>query len=409
MGGKRARLVQKIFLLVAHELRLLLKDRQALALLFVMPMVFIFFLTLALQDVYLAKVGKKVHLEFVGGRQCEIQESVCASLFGEMQRMGYDLKVATEATLSMQLTLILPQKIDQTLVLIKQNRVLEPKDKIQLIFDPTLDQSVRALVEANFLLALQSVMIEQVRKDLKVVNQKMAKAGLALNTVADVNHFAGLIDEKAVNGAILPNPIQQTVPAWALFGMFFIVIPMANSVIRDRKLGVFKRMLSFPVRRSQLLLGKILPFLILNILQFVLMFSVGFIFLPRITNLPLVLDLSYWHLLAVTGACAFAATSYGLMVACLAKTAEQASAFGALSVVILAIMGGVMIPRFVMPDFMQKISQISPFHWGLEAYLDVIVRKSAFAITLDKIFVLLGFGLVCLLVARTRFRWTDAE
>jgi ABC-2 type transport system permease protein len=97
------------------------------------------------------------------------------------------------------------------------------------------------------------------------------------------------------------------------------------------------------------------------------------------------------------------------MVSCLAKTAEQASAFGALSVVILAIMGGVMIPRFVMPDFMQQIAKISPLHWGLEAYLDIIVRKAAFTLTLEKISVLLAFGLLCLVVARMRFRWSETE
>jgi ABC-2 type transport system permease protein len=305
--------------------------------------------------------------------------------------------------------LILPEKIENTVELIKKGQALSGKDKVQLVFDPTLDQSVRALVEANLLLALQSVMIEQAHKEIQTARKKLKSSGVKLGTVADVNHFAGLIDEKAVNGVVLPNPIQQTVPAWALFGMFFIVIPMANSMIRDRKLGVFKRLLSFPVFRGQLLAGKILPFLLLNILQFALMFGVGVFVLPRITNLHLVLDFSYWHLLAVTAACAFAATSYGLMVSCLSKTAEQASAFGALSVVILAILGGVMIPRFVMPDFMQKISKISPLHWGLEAYLDIIVRKAAFTVTLEKILVLLAFGLLCLVVARAHFRWSESE
>jgi ABC-2 type transport system permease protein len=242
------------------------------------------------------------------------------------------------------------------------------------------------------------------------VQKKLGGGGGAkLFGVADVNHFKGLIEERAANGADLPNPIQQTVPAWALFGMCLIVIPMANSMIRDRKLGVFKRLLSFPVRRGQLLAGKILPFLILNILQFALMFGVGVFLLPRITNLSLVIDFSYWSILAVTAACAFAATSYGLMVSCLTKTAEQASAFGALSVVILAIMGGVMIPRFVMPDFMQKLSMLSPLYWGLEAYLDIIVRKAQFAVAADKIYVLLAFGLACLMVAGMRFRWSESE
>jgi len=404
--------MKKLMLLVLHELRLLLKDRQALGLLFVMPLAFIVFLTLALQDVYLAKVGQKVKLEFVTGTQCDDADSVCTKLLEELKRQKYDIQVSAKPSYTRSLTLILPEKIGHTLDIIKKGEKLEDGDKVQLVFDPTLDQSLRALVESNLSLALQSVMIVQVKAEIDKTKKDLKSKGatnVKIASVSDVNHVEGLIEEKAINGVILPNPIQQTVPAWALFGMFFIVIPMANSMIRDRKLGVFKRLLSFPVTRGQLIFGKILPFLILNFFQFAMMFAVGVFVLPRITHLNLVLDFSYAHIVYATLACAFAATSYGLMVACLARTSEQASAFGALSVVILAILGGVMIPRFVMPEFMQHASQISPLYWGLESYLDIIVRKAPFTETLKKIGVLVGFGVLCVLIASRRFRWADAE
>jgi ABC-2 type transport system permease protein len=401
--------MSKVLLLIAHELRLLLKDRQALALLFLMPLAFIVFLTLALQDIYLAKVGQKMHLEVVTGSQCDKAGSICADLLAELRRMEYHLETSPTATMSRQLTLILPEDLKKTVAAIKNNRALENTQKIQLLFDPTLDQSLRALVQTKMALALQSVLIAQIQKEIADVQKKLPKGFRKISTVADVNHVSGLIEEKALGGFVLPNPIQQTVPAWALFGMFFIVIPMANSMIRDRKLGVFKRLLSFPVRRTQIIAGKIVPFLVLNVLQFLLMFAVGVFVLPRITNLQLVVDWNPWHVLAVTVVCAFAATSYGLMVACLARTTEQASAFGSLSVVILAIAGGVMIPRFVMPDFMQKISQLSPLYWALESYLDIIVRKAAFTLTLQKILVLVGFAAACLGVALSKFRWSEAD
>jgi ABC-2 type transport system permease protein len=386
----------KLLILVRHELRLLLVDRQALGLLFLMPLVFIVFLTLALQDVYLAKVGRKVRVEYVAGHQCDNQNSLCARLLAELQRMQFDIAVSPTPTLVRSLTIILPVNMDSTVELIKKGGALGTKDKLQLVFDPTLDQSLRALVEANLMLALQSVMIAQAHEEFDDVQHKLERAGLKVGRLADVNHLSGLIEERSASGSVLPNPIQQTVPAWALFGMFFIVIPMANSMIRDRRLGIFKRLLSFPVRRAQLLAGKILPFFILNMLQFALMFLVGVLLLPRITHLNMILDFSYWSIFVVTAAC-------------VARTTEQASAFGALSVVILAIMGGVMIPRFVMPEFMQQLGQLSPLHWGLEAYLDIIVRKADLGMTLNKLLVLIGFGSVCLTIARLRFRWQEAE
>jgi ABC-2 type transport system permease protein len=216
-----------------------------------------------------------------------------------------------------------------------------------------------------------------------------------------------LIHESALGGVTLPNPIEQTIPAWSLFGMFFIVIPMANSMIRDRQLGIFKRLLSFPVRGWQIMAGKTIPYFLINILQFFSMFAVGILVLPRLTGLHLNLDFSWAQMLVITAVCALAATSYGLMVACSVRTAEQASAFGALSVVILAVIGGVMIPRVVMPDFMQSAAMVSPLFWGLESYLDLLVRKLTLVAILPRLSWLFIFAVVCLMVCKLRFRWSE--
>jgi ABC-2 type transport system permease protein len=215
--------------------------------------------------------------------------------------------------------------------------------------------------------------------------------------------------QKAFGDVILPNPIQQSVPAWTLFGMFFIVIPLTNSMIRDRHLGVFKRLLSFPVAKWQLIAGKVLPFLFINMIQFFIMFCFGFFALPKFTDLNISLDFSWPGLFLVTIASAMAATSYALLVSCFAKSSEQAHAFGAFSVVILAILGGVMIPRFVMPTFMQDLSVISPLYWGLDAYLDLIVRKLPFTAILPKVALLVGFSLVAAVISSWRFRWIQED
>ena len=397
--------MRKIAILFTHELRILFADRQAIALLFVMPLAFIVFLTLALQDVYLAKVGKTVNLEVVSDVSCDVEKNVCTQLVAEMQRFQYQIRVVKtlDETHNFDMVLILPRKIEDTIAALKKGTKLLEEQQIQLRFDPTLDQSFRALVQSHLLLALQAVLIERFQEEMKVI----AKGRVPVGKVANVSRFAGLVVERAFGGAVLPNPIQQTVPAWALFGMFFIVIPLSGSMIRDRRLGIFKRLLSFPVTRAHLLLGKVSAFLLINILQFCIMFAVGVFVLPRLTHLQLTLDFNLWSVFAVTVASALAATGYGLMVSCLANTPEQASAFGALSVVILAIIGGVMIPRFVMPGFMQDLAQFSPLYWGLDAYQDVIVRKAEFLVAAPKIGILLGFALVCGWISMRFFRWNE--
>ncbi|MBC7741318.1 MAG: ABC transporter permease [Bdellovibrionaceae bacterium] len=392
--------MKKIMIIVGHELKILFTDRQALALLFLMPLALIIFLTFALQDVYQSKVGKNTDLWVITTDPCTGPSS-CAQLTNKLKKFNYGLHIVAELPekSEAELVLVLPSNIDKTIQKLQAAKSLLPVDQIQILFDPLLDQSSRTLVESHLLLSLQGMLIERLRSELK---------GSALNVkITDVSQFSGLVTKSALGGVVLPNPIQQTVPAWSLFGMFFILIPLTNSMIRDRRLGVFKRLLSFPITKWHLILGKIIPFFIINVLQFAVMLAVGLFILPKLTGLQLDLNFDWWALAAITFASAWAATSYGLLVSCFAETSEQAHAFGAFSVVILAIIGGVMIPSYVMPDLMQKVSALSPLYWGLEAYLDLFVRKLSLMAILPRIYWLLGFSLVACLISSWRFRWTE--
>jgi ABC-2 type transport system permease protein len=403
--------LKKILILLGLELRILLKDRQALGLLFIMPTVLILFLTLALKDVYLAKVGYKSKILVVTGPTCDSSSSLCNRILDQLKKFEYDFKIVSEhsETYRDPVTLLFPKDISHTVELLKKGESLAETDQVQLIFDPTLDQSFRALVAGNLLTALQSVLILQVKDEVDDLKIPKWAPKFKIPNLVDVGHFQNLVVEKAWGGVILPNPIQQMVPAWALFGMFFIVIPLSNSVIRDRRLGVFKRLLSFPVGKWHLIIGKILPFFSINLIQFTLMFLMGIFVLPKLTQLNLPLDFNLFSVAVVTLVCAWTATSYGLMISSLCQTSEQASAFGSLSVVILAVIGGVMIPRFVMPDFMQQLSQISPLYWGLEAYQDLLVRKNSFESLIPKLGVLFCFSLIFTIISSLKFRWSEAN
>lgn len=395
--------MKNVFVIFRHELKILLLDRQAIGLLLVMPIALIVFLTLALQDVYQAKVGRQMKLSVVTQEDCTGKTNVCAKLVNELASHEFDIQIVRETgqlPKKTEVAVVLPKSLSDTLKRLIQGKKIEDHQIIELLADPILDQSSRRLVQGHLSLALQSLLIDEVKGQLKHTKINTA----ALDRVTELD---GVIHQGALGGVVLPNPIQQTVPAWALFGMFFIAIPLGNSFIRDRKSGVFKRLLSFPVSRQQLMLGKLSPFLIINIFQFAVMFVVGFLVLPRITNLTLSWDFDAFGLVVATFVCAVTATSYGLFVSCLARTSEQAHAFAALSIVILAILGGVMIPRFVMPDFMQQLSLASPLYWGLEIYLDLIVRKLPLSATFGKIQVLIGFICVFCLIATLRFRWNE--
>lgn len=204
--------------------------------------------------------------------------------------------------------------------------------------------------------------------------------------------------------ATLPTSVQQNVPAWTLFGMFFIVIPLAGTLIRERQEGTLTRLMTMPVGNSSLLLGKVLAYLAICLVQFGLMLVVGKFILPLLGTPVLEIGSAPLALLVVAVSAALAACGYGILVGVLAKSYDQASTFGAVSVVIAAAMGGVMVPVYVMPRVMQDLSVISPLGWGLDAFLDIFVRDGNLFSVLPRITALIGFFLVCLAFALLMFR-----
>jgi ABC-2 type transport system permease protein len=110
-------------------------------------------------------------------------------------------------------------------------------------------------------------------------------------------------------------------------------------------------------------------------------------------------------LILISVCASLAANGLGLLLAALGKTAEQIGGLSSLLVVTLAAIGGVMVPRFVMPQFMQTLSFISPHAWALTAYQDILVRGYGVAEILPECAALLGFAAVFFGIALWRFKW----
>ena len=199
--------------------------------------------------------------------------------------------------------------------------------------------------------------------------------------------------------AVMPTPAQHNVPAWALFGMFFIVVPMAGSLIKERQEETLSRLMIMPVSYSAILAGKIAAYVLVCCAQFTLIFLIGRFLLPLLGVEGFHMGTKLGAVCMVVLAASLAASCYGIMLGTISKTYEQASMFGSISVVAAAALGGVMVPVYAMPDIMQKISVISPLGWGLEAFLDILVRGGNVSAVLDELSLLLIFALVTAFVA----------
>ncbi len=436
---------------IGKELLLLRRDKAGLLVLFVMPATLVLVITLV-QDNILNTTGTTgVKALFINHDDGEVSKKIKTWL-GE--KGGFDLiteidgKPVSEAQArevvksgDYQFCLILPegltktlkaqadQQADKSLSALDKNAKAKPKDekktdpsadpltRMQLFFDPTVQGSFRTAVTTNLERMIQAVELEEkadaFSKKFPVVMRKIIKEKIMAEIGDDIpkgeqDEMIGKIPEIHFNWSkdrtigldqrMLPAPtaVQQNVPAWTLFGMFFIVVPLGGSLLRERQEGTFTRLLAMPVPYVSLLLGKIAAYVMVCMVQFVLMLLVGRYILPLFGTPVLELGNSPLGLIVVALASSLAATGFGILIGTLTRSYEQASMFGSVSVVIAAAIGGVMVPVYVMPKAMKAISVYSPLSWGLNGFLEIFVREGTVVDALRWALPLLVFFAACL-------------
>jgi len=195
---------------------------------------------------------------------------------------------------------------------------------------------------------------------------------------------------------IKPNAVQHNVPAWTLFAIFFIMVPLSINMVKEKNQGTWIRLLTSPTPYGYVIFGKTVTYLLISLLQFYTMLLIGKFVFPFM-GLPVLLIHNHFIILSfIALASGLAAIGLGILLGTIAKTQEQAAPFGATFVIILAAIGGVWIPVFAMPSFMQFIAKLSPMHWALESFYDVILRQAPIITILPKIgllFLFFGFTL----------------
>ncbi|WP_217601750.1 ABC transporter permease [Chitinophaga sp. GbtcB8] len=251
---------------------------------------------------------------------------------------------------------------------------------VLIYFDPAAKKAFKSAIHQaldNFLTQIETdLLLERIKLQLH------SKEADAADTFAIQLKAVGLQEQvtgptKQIN--MVYNSVQHNVPAWSIFAMFFIVIPIAGNMIREREDGSLLRMKLIPGSYLALLAGKMLFFVSICVVQFYLMTLVGIYLMPLLHLPRLVLGHSYLPVFVIALCISLAATAYGILVGTLFKTPNQALSFGAISIVILSAIGGIWVPLEVMPPAMQFIGHLTPLNWGLEAINDLYLRNGGFA------------------------------
>lgn len=162
---------------------------------------------------------------------------------------------------------------------------------------------------------------------------------------------------------------QIIVPSYTVMFVYFIVMLMARSMIEERDLGTLSRLRMSPVTERAMIVGKTIPFVIVSIIQTILLFIAGKLFFGMSWGTaPLVL-------LPVIVCTSLSAVGLGLLVATTARTDAQVSAYGNFLVLTMAGLSGCLMPRQWQPELMQQIGLVTPHAWALVAYDQLLTKQ----------------------------------
>jgi len=410
----------KLWVSIKKEFFLLMYDKAGLALMFGMPLLLVYVITIIQDSAFQIVNENKISILIINKDKGAEGEK----LIGLMEQSGlFQLTRSNELpndaigkTLQEKSYLTglyiadnFTEKITEKATLVSSTMMDElglaegadlPKKivlpALEFYYDPVLQDnyclSIINMIDA-FLKSIEGeLFINQMCEQLGLEDSpKQLKEAMIENRVPIKRMAATTSDSEKI-----PNSTQHNVPAWTIFAMFFMVVSLGNNIVKERLNGSFVRLKTMPTSFGVVLGAKMLIYVLAAILQVAMVFSLAKLTFPALGLPELTMPNNVLGFILVTIMSGFAAVSYAILVGTMVRTQEQSHGFGSMSIVILAAIGGIWVPSFVMPEYMQIISLISPLNWCLEGFYTLFLRGGAWSSLMPTLGALLLFVMACL-------------
>ena len=389
----------KLWATIIKDIRILTRDKVGLALMFGMPVLLVLIVT-SIQNSTFQLINKnkisllicnrdtgKISNEFIEAINKIDMFKLIQIPNDESEKMITDRMHTRDVLLAMVIPKNFSEKIDAKAKKITGkalnafglegdtiNSNAENAGLITLFYQPILQESFRQSIHGAIYGALQLAESKQILRTLYFsINENPLPEKLEnelLNNKTTINEVPVSLDRSRN----IPNASQHNVPAWTIFAMFFVVISLGGSIVREKLSGSFTRLKTLPTNYFIALLSKQLTYLLVTMAQAAVIFAIGIMIFPFIGLPALNLPSDVLGLALVSLICGWCAVSYAICIGVFARTQEQANGFGAVSIVILAAVGGLMVPSFAMPGSFRTVMKLSPLHWCLEAYYGLFLE-----------------------------------
>lgn len=413
------------------EILLVLHDKVGLLLMYLMPLLLVFIITIVQNSAFQIVNDNQLKVLISNQDKGSLGDSLVKAL-----KISGSFKLSLNSNLSEQelkkhtidqdamLGIFIPENFSERLsdnadnisqLMLEQMEVIETapkitpkKQEINIYFDPVVQDNFRISVVNGVQAITNGIENEEmVSKLFEEMGYDSIPASIRqaiINRETKIN-----VNNASLNSVaeLIPNSSQHNVPAWSVFAMFFMVVSLGGNIVKERLSGSFLRLQTIPGAFPLTIVSKFIVYLFVALSQLTLLFLMGVYVFPHIGLPQLVLPNAIASFLVVSLLSAISAISYAVLVGTYAKTQEQANGFGAISIIIFAAIGGIWVPNFVMPEYMQIIGNISPLKWCLEGYYTLFLKNGAWSELLGTISFLFLFTLGCQILIFIKLRFQN--
>lgn len=236
-------------------------------------------------------------------------------------------------------------------------------------------------------------------------------AGLALGYAQGI--LAAYAIEAATIGLAGSAPVTSETRLWynlnleskhymvpGLIGLLATIVTMfltSMGLVREKEIGTLEQLMVTPIRRGELMLGKVLPFVLIGFVEINVMFVVAFFVfkLQMAGSYFLFLGASLLYFLTTLG--------LGIFISTLADTQQQAMFISWFFMIFLLLMSGFLTPIANMPEAWQKVTYLNPLRYYVNLLREIFLKATPLRFLWNEILPLAAFGLLILTASALKF------